>query len=503
MKRYLTSPVVIVLMLLGLLIFQTGKSFVTAFIGMGLFGLMALARPDLALVMIPTMVPLYLMPSIIREIRDEWLDPFLLPTFEIATLTTFMATIAHCAWRLLVSKTLSWPRLGLSEITALAKRYAPNIVWAVAALIGLLIAAERSRALREFRWMVVEPLLFYGMIQLQAWLNPDQRKAFLRALITSFAVTAAVVGLIGLLQIIGLDPAPLIGRKRCQTTEGAPCPNVIYDGSIVRVLSVYGHPNNMALFVGRIWPLAAAMGLLSWSIMSWRKGWMYFGLAALALIGMLVSFSRGGWLGTAVALLILAYGALIQMGVFQQRSLIALLKLRSVRLGLLGVVLVVIALAAFTLTIRGNIFDGSTPIRILLWQEAFAYIVRHPFGIGLDQFGFYHDPNNPELSLIHPSLIGTSEQFASHPHTMLLDLWLRVGPLGLFAFLWLIVRFFRRMFAAAQKPGIALLAYGALAAMAAALVHGQVDHFYFVSDLAFVFWFLIVVGEAPDEALLA
>jgi hypothetical protein len=31
--------------------------------------------------------------------------------------------------------------------------------------------------------------------------------------------------------------------------------------------------------------------------------------------------------------------------------------------------------------------------------------------------------------------------------------------------------------------------------MLAALLHGLVDNFYFVPDLAFAFWLLLVVGE--------
>ena len=113
----------------------------------------------------------------------------------------------------------------------------------------------------------------------------------------------------------------------------------------------------------------------------------------------------------------------------------------------------------------------------------------------MGQFYFYH---NPEFgrSLIDPALRATSERFASHPHNMLLDTLLRVGPLGLAAFVWLLARFYRQGFAArAQGRAAALVALGALAAMTAALVHGMVDQFYFVTDLAFAFWLLIALVE--------
>ncbi len=39
------------------------------------------------------------------------------------------------------------------------------------------------------------------------------------------------------------------------------------------------------------------------------------------------------------------------------------------------------------------------------------------------------------------------------------------------------------------------LAAGLLAAMAAALVHGMVDNFYFVPDLAIVFWLQLALVD--------
>src|SRR6266508_4161361 len=68
------------------------------------------------------------------------------------------------------------------------------------------------------------------------------------------------------------------------------------------------------------------------------------------------------------------------------------------------------------------------------------------------------------------------------------------------AFAWLILHFVQQTRApghAAQDGYAARRARGALAAMVAALVHGLVDNFYFVPDLAFSFWLLLALVEAP------
>jgi O-antigen ligase len=138
----------------------------------------------------------------------------------------------------------------------------------------------------------------------------------------------------------------------------------------------------------------------------------------------------------------------------------------------------------------------------------------HPLGVGLDQFGRLY----PQY--IDPSLAGTNEINTAHPHNLILDIALRMGPLGLLAFGWLLVRFFRHTvqtprrgvstWMRGQTPhrGVAPpIAVGLAAAMVAALVHGMVDAFYFWPDLAFAFWLFIAFAARfttpQDQGTLA
>jgi O-antigen ligase len=344
---------------------------------------------------------------------------------------------------------------------------------------------------------------------------------FTLRLVVAFALSGALVGLLGLLQFAGLDLVPLLGRKQCFAPDGGPCANIVLDGAVRRALSVYGHPNNLGLYLGRVWPLAAALATAAWNrnqsamkksapmpgahttgmkmgqrFSMLNSAWLpilFFVLCSLfSLGGIVVSFSRGAWLGAAAALVVLVLGIASE----RWRSVAAHTRWWSVvggRWSVVGIAALAI-IGGLVLTLRGDVTAGSTPIRLLLWREAAGYIWRHPLGIGLDQFGVYHDPGSGS-SLIDPSLIGTSEQYAAHPHNLLLDIWLRLGPLGLLAFGWLLARWFRDGWRAAQVPVTRPLALGALAALVAALVHGLVDNFYFVPDLAITFWLLLALVE--------
>jgi O-antigen ligase len=410
--------------------------------------------------------------------------------------------------------------------------------------LGVVVAAEPSRALREFRWLIAEPLLFYALVKVQpqeprtenqeprtenreprtedrGWrplrqtvlssiFDPrssdstqhaahDTQDAsqfsilnsqFSIPLVTAFVVAGALVGLIGLLQIAGLDLAGLLGTKQCFAASGAPCDNVVVTGGVPRATSVYGHPNNLGLFLGRVWPLAAALAITLMKNKEQRLYLLFFVLCCLfCLGGIAVSFSRGAWLGAVLALAVLV---LIKVKGKRQKAKGAFLPFTFYLLPLLALILV----AGLAFSIRGDVTAGSTPPRLLLWREALGYIRQYPLGIGLDQFGYYHDPSY-ERSLIDPALVGTSEQYAAHPHNLLLDTWLRLGPLGLVAFGWLLARFFRRGVRIVREGG-APLALGALAAMTAALAHGLVDNFYFVPDLALAFWLLLALVEIEN-----
>ncbi|HJZ49196.1 MAG TPA: O-antigen ligase family protein [Roseiflexaceae bacterium] len=476
-------------MALGLALFYWGGALALAAAGLLIFGALALMRPDLGLLFVPLTAPLYLIPAALPGLRGDPSKPFMVPVHEAALLVVAAATAAGWGWGFIKSRE---PR-GKYRImpAALLREYSPQLLFLAAGIWGVLIAIARGPALIEFRRLIAEPLLFYVLLKLlgtrRKAQGPSSSLASMPWVLMAFVLGGALVGLLGLLQYVGVDLVPYFGAKQCFAPDGGVCSNIVVDGGVRRVLSVYGHPNNLGLYLGRVWPLAAALALADQGRKTKDQGWhlLVFGLSSLVCLGgIVVSFSRGAWLGALAALAVL--GLPFLRARFGERAAPAVVAF--------GVVLA--ALAGLGLTVRGDVGGGSTPVRLLLWREAIGYIRLHPLGIGLDQFVQYHDPNSGR-SLIDPSLIGTSEQYAAHPHNLLLDIWLRLGPLGLAAFGWLLARFFGAARVRLHDP----LVLGALAAMTAALVHGLVDNFYFVPDLALAFWLLIALVEYRYERM--
>jgi O-antigen ligase len=114
----------------------------------------------------------------------------------------------------------------------------------------------------------------------------------------------------------------------------------------------------------------------------------------------------------------------------------------------------------------------------------------HPLlGVGLDNFVYlYQQFYLREGAAAEPSL--------SHPHNWILNFWLSLGLLGLIAFVWLVVRFFRQALPGRRRWVIA----GAIGAMADMLVHGFIDNSYFLVDLAFLFWLCLALSEDRIES---
>ena len=145
---------------------------------------------------------------------------------------------------------------------------------------------------------------------------------------------------------------------------------------------------------------------------------------------------------------------------------------------------------------------GTVQQRLKIWKSSLTMIRDHPIlGVGPDNFIHYFAPTRKENLWQHECAPGRgyiqkdagSEPCLSHPHNEVLDFWLTSGVLGLLAFVWLQVVFWRVAFPSLRLGGVRgrdVFVIGAAGAMAAALIHGLVDQSYFLPDLALLVWAL-------------
>ena len=322
--------------------------------------------------------------------------------------------------------------------------------------ISLLWSDNLGVALREFRVVILGSAVFYFLIRSQI---TDEVKIW--RLVDALVAGALAVALVGLAQLVAGE-------------------NLIEAEGVRRIRATYGSPNNLALYLGRIIPLALAVVWLG----ARDRGRPYSLSLVPLMAAALLTFSRGLWLlGLPASILFLGAAR-------GRRSL-------ATAAGAVGALLLVLLLVPGGQRVA-TLVDPQTETtarRIALWQASVKMVQDHPLtGVGLDNFLYQYPRYILPEALEEPEL--------SHPHNLVLHWWLSLGILGLPLLAGILLWFFRRgmqVFHRALQAGHRALALGLLASMVYALAHGTIDQSFFLVDLAFVFMLTLATMRQLED----
>jgi len=398
------------------------------------------ARPAVGLALIMFFTPYYLLP---RPLFDRAFS-----MVEVLSLLTLAAWALHMIAKRREHGWPSWSALW-AKLTSLDKALALFIGIAV---ISLSWADLIGVAVTDLRQMVIEPAVMYLVLRTLP-LKDRERWRILDMLL----LTGVVVSLIGFYQA-------LTGVDIITAEQGAR-----------RLRSIFGTPNNAALFLGRLIPIAAGVGFVGGDL---RRRAAYSAAAVLMLGATVLTLSRGGLLlgiPAGIGLVVILWAG--RIGVY----------VAAVGAALLGLALIPLS----RLPRFASLFDfseGSSFFRLQLWDSTLQLLRDHPLtGVGLDQFLYaYRGRYILPAAWQQPDL--------SQPHNFLLNYWVRLGLIGLAAGVWMQVSFWRlaaaaqRHFKAAGDHTRRALVIGLMGSMAAMIAHGMVDETHFVIDLAFIFY---------------
>ncbi|HEY8601634.1 MAG TPA: O-antigen ligase family protein [Thermomicrobiales bacterium] len=347
---------------------------------------------------------------------------------------------------------------------------------ALLGLFSLLTIADPlhlRESVREYRTIVIEPVLYFFLAR--AWLRDRELRL---AAIAAFIGGALLVSLLAIGQVL--------------TGQG-----VVAVSGVRRALGTYQHPNALALYLVRA--AAFALGLLVLAPTPRRARWL-LGAIPFLLLALVLTFSRGALIGLGIGAALLAFAYLYRPTAASGEATEAPSSLRVVLLaacGLYAVAALVVTILSLTGTV--NLRGGdSLGLREMIWRSALAMIRDHPaFGVGLDQFYYQYAPR-----YINPAAWG--ERYTAHPHNLLLDFWVRLGIMGL---AWIVWMFASLAFAIARgwrasADDMRRVIIAAAVAFTAAFIHGLVDNFYFLIDLAFVWWFLLALLAIASEGVV-
>ncbi len=326
----------------------------------------------------------------------------------------------------------------------------PALVFILAGAISVVVAPDRRAAFGLYRAYFIEPIAFAVVV---ATIVDSNRRALL--LLGGLATGGLGAGV--------ANSIVVLAALRAHALDVTLTPPVV----------IYNTSNAVALYLV---PLVAVSAAIVFYGVNLKLRVVSGAFTAVALIAVLLSFSRGGYLAAGAVALGLA--------VMHRR------RWWWLAAGVVGAFLVLripqISARVYTeidLTNGRNTLVG----RFHLWDAALQMLSHYPlFGAGLSGFA----------AAIAPYWNPTHVDRFTYPHNIVLNFWTETGVLGVVAFAWILTTGFRVSWRGWRKSDIDWrpIHLGVFFALVAVIVHGLVDVPYFKNDLSLEFWTLVAIS---------
>ncbi|MGC9524013.1 MAG: IctB family putative bicarbonate transporter [Limnospira sp.] len=258
---------------------------------------------------------------------------------------------------------------------------------------------------------------------------------------------------------------------------------------LTRIYSYLGNPNLLAGY------LIPAVGLSLGAIFAWRglmPKLLAITMTVLNSACLVLTFSRGGWIGFVA--LMLAFAILLLYWMSQYFSPFWQKWAVPAGAGGLAVLLAVAVMTVPPLRDRvASIFagrsDSSNNFRLNVWAAVIEMIRDRPLlGIG---------PGNDAFNKVYP-LYMRPRYSALSAYSVLLEVMVETGVVGFAAFLWLLLVTFNQGWVQLRwlrewnnPQGFWLIA--AIAVMAGMLAHGLVDTVWYRPQINTLWWLMVAI----------
>lgn len=389
-------------------------------------------------------------------------------------------------------------------------------------MLALMLAAWLAQGVAQRRIVLPHPLLLWPMLALLAALSlsllgaqsyreglPELLK-WTQVLALYLAVAALLPRrragwLVAALLVAGAAQA-LLGLYQFLTQTGPDA--FILLGRFMRAYGAFGQPNPYAGYLGLVAPLSISLALWAWSGRNRAGVSLRLVLPALALLisaGLLVSWSRGGWLAfvAAVAVVVLAHTRRAAPLVLALAALAALAVLVLGGIDLLppsvaGRLADLREYVGLVDIARSEVTDANFSVieRIAHWQAALGMWRDHLWlGVGVGNYAVAYAAYN--LPRWYEPL--------GHAHNVYLNFAAEAGLLGLLAYLWLwLASLWQAVRTAALDDRFAAaVGAGVLGALVHASVHNLFDnlwvqHIYLTLALLLGLLFVLTANQRTE-----
>ncbi len=287
-----------------------------------------------------------------------------------------------------------------------------------------------------------------------------REKDFLHMLLNLIVFVSALVSLYGIYQ-------KLTGQAETTWTD-----TEMFEEMGGRIYSTFGNPNVFGEYLLMVMPIT--FGLMLKSASANRKV-VYLGIFSLQTVCMILTYSRGCWIGIALSMAI--------MIVFSRRKLTSLMVF-----GVLLAPLFIPQTIMQRLMSIGNVADTSTSYRVYIWQGTLRMLKDFWYcGVGIGEAAFGN---------VYPSY-SLNAVSAPHAHNLYLHILSETGILGFGTVVVLIALFYKYISSAAitnSENKITAISLGA--AMIGYLAQGMFDNVWYNYRIYFFFFVVLALGAA-------
>ena len=240
-----------------------------------------------------------------------------------------------------------------------------------------------------------------------------------------------------------------------------------------RVTATLQNPNMLGQYLVLMIPVGGAKLL---SVKTWKERAFYFASCGLMCVCMILTFSRGAWLG-------LVFAAAIFFVLLDPR----LILLAPVALVALYFVLPETVISRFTSI--GNLKDNSTSYRVYIWLGSLAMLKD---GYWLSGVG----PGESAFNAVYPAY-SYNTIVAPHAHNLFLQIVCDAGICALIIFLLALFWYFRSLCAGLAKEKDftgKMLHIAFISGMAGFLVQAMTDYSFYNYRVMLIFWVYLAFG---------
>ncbi len=341
-----------------------------------------------------------------------------------------------------ITKKISW------------KTWLPIVLFLIAGTIGVVISPDKRVALGQFKGFILDPILFFWVIIT----NLKTEKQF-KNILWAFIFSGIYVSIFAIYQ-------KLTGEL---TTDS-------------RIIGLFGYsPNYLAFYITPLALLTLFVPTLDTKSIFQKSMKMLLVLIFIYVI--YLTASRAG----LIAFFGGAFGALAIKNIINLKTSSAIKAIVIIALIVLaGFVGYKYLKPDFSLSPSdGGRITSSNNVRFQIWETTITKIVpidnNWILGIGLGNYQPYFTTLTSDW-VNYPEWISP---WALTAHNLFLHTLLNVGILGLIAFVWLLVIFFRNI---KFDSGTS---YAVFAAMLAIMVQGLIDTPYWKNDLSVMFFIFL------------